>query len=73
MMPPMGKLLISLGLILLIAGIILLSVDRIPFLGKLPGDVKIKREKFTLYVPVVTMLVISVLLTLVLNLISRGK
>lgn len=69
----MGKLLIIVGVILVIAGLIISFGERIPFLGKLPGDIKIERENFKLYFPVVTSIVISILLSLILYIINRMK
>jgi len=54
-----------------VVGILLIFADRIPFLGKLPGDIVYRKGNFTLYVPIVTMLVISILLTIILNLFRR--
>jgi hypothetical protein len=71
MLPQLGKILILFGALIIIAGVILLFADRIPFLGKLPGDIVYRKGNFTLYVPIVTMLVISVLLTILLNLFRR--
>ena len=67
-----GKTLIIVGII--IAGIGLLLAfggRRIPFLGKLPGDILIMKDGFTFYLPVVTLLLLSVLLTMTINLTSR--
>jgi hypothetical protein len=66
-----GRILIFAGGALVLVGIILLLAGRIPGLGRLPGDIRIEREGFTFYVPLVTMLVVSVVLTLILNLIAR--
>jgi hypothetical protein len=63
--------LIFAGGALVLVGIILLLAGRIPGLGRLPGDIRIEREGFTFYAPLVTMLVVSVVLTLILNLITR--
>ncbi len=71
MLPQLGKLLILFGVLLAVVGILLMFADRIPFLGKLPGDIVYKKGKFTLYVPIVTMLVVSILLTVILNLFRR--
>jgi hypothetical protein len=73
MLPQLGKLLVILGAVLLVLGVVLLFADRIPFLGKLPGDMLIKRDRFTFYFPIVTMIILSVLITIILNLFSRGK
>ena len=59
------------GAVLLIVGLLVTFADRVPFLGKLPGDVVIKKKNFTLYVPIVTSLVLSLVLTLILGLWSR--
>jgi hypothetical protein len=72
-MPQIGRLLILAGGVLVILGVIMLFADRIPFLGKLPGDIFIRKGHFSLYVPIVTMLIISVLLTIILNLFGRGR
>jgi hypothetical protein len=66
-----GRILIFAGGALLLVGIILLLAGRIPGLGRLPGDIRIEREGFTFYAPLVTMLAVSVVLTLILNLIAR--
>jgi len=65
MVQPFGKMLILLGAVLLGVGILLTFFDKIPFLGKLPGDIHIKRENFQLYFPITTSVVISVLLSLI--------
>ena len=59
------------GAVLLIVGLLVTFADRVPFLGKLPGDVVIKKKNFTLYVPIVTSLLLSLVLTLILGLWSR--
>ncbi len=71
-----AKLLILFGLILVIFGILLLVVPKIPYLGnlgRLPGDIFIKRGNFVFYFPLATSILISVLLTIILNLILRKK
>lgn len=52
------------GLVLVASGLVLLLSDKIPWLGKLPGDITVKRENFTFYFPLATCLVISVILSL---------
>ena len=73
MLPQLGKVLIVFGVLAVIAGVILLFADRLPFLGKLPGDIHIKRDGFSLYIPLATMLVVSLLVTVILNLFGRWK
>jgi hypothetical protein len=67
----LGKALILMGILLVLIGAVLLFADRIPFLGRLPGDVVVRRRGFTLYAPIATALLLSLVLTLVLNLLRR--
>jgi hypothetical protein len=69
----MGNLLIIVGIILVVLGLIFSFGGRIPFLGKLPGDILIRRNNFTFYFPLATSIVLSILLTLILMLINRFK
>ena len=69
----MGKLLIVVGVILIIVGVIVHFFDGIPLLGKLPGDIHIKRDNFSLHFPIVTSIVISILLSLILYLINKYR
>ncbi|MCD6082834.1 DUF2905 domain-containing protein [Candidatus Aerophobetes bacterium] len=64
----MGKLLILAGVILVLMGMAFLWGNKIPFLGKLPGDIYIHRGNFTFYFPLSTCIVISLILTLILTL-----
>lgn len=66
----LGKYLIILGIIIVIVGLILTFWGKIPFLGKLPGDIKIEKENFTFYFPIVTSIALSVILTLIFWLIN---
>ena len=60
-----------LGVVIAALGALLMALSRMPWLGRLPGDVHIERESFSLYVPIVTCLVVSAVVTLVLNLFFR--
>jgi hypothetical protein len=66
-----GRLLIVMGLLLAILGVLLVLAGRIPFIGRLPGDIVYQRGNFTLYIPLMTMLILSLLLTILLNLLFR--
>ncbi len=69
---PVGRLLILTGLLLVILGVLVTISPRIHFpLGRLPGDLFIQRENFTFSFPIVTCLILSLLLTLLLNLFFR--
>ena len=62
-----GKTLIIFGVILVGIGLLLTLADKIPWIGKLPGDIYIKRERFSFYFPIVTCIIISLLLTLLFS------
>ena len=68
-----GKMFILAGLFVVLVGLVLTLTPklRIPFLGRLPGDVRIEREGFSFYFPIVTCIVLSVLLSIVLNVVGR--
>jgi hypothetical protein len=66
-----GRLLLISGLVLAGLGLVLLLAGRLPFLGRLPGDFTFSRDNVTIYVPLATSIILSVLLTLVLNLLAR--
>ena len=64
----LGKGLILLGIIIVLIGLGFLFVDKIPFLGRLPGDLRFQWKNVTIHAPIVTCLVLSLLLTVLLNL-----
>lgn len=67
-----GKVLIIIGILILITGILIFFVgDKFSFPGKLPGDIRIEKENFSFYFPITTLLIISVFLTLLVNLIRK--
>jgi membrane protein implicated in regulation of membrane protease activity len=70
-MPEIGKLLVIVGGFVLVVGLFLSLGLRIPFLGKLPGDVSIDRGNIHFYFPIVTCLLLSLVLTLLLNVFFR--
>lgn len=67
----LGWVLIFLGGFILLAGLVVLLAGRIPWLGRLPGDIRIEREGLTIHIPIVTCLLLSLLLTVVLNIVLR--
>jgi hypothetical protein len=69
----MGKLLIIVGFVCIIAGVLIIYLPRIPFLGKLPGDIRIEKENFKFYLPLTTSIIISVLLSLLLYFYNKLK
>ena len=72
-MPEIGKLLILVGAVLIVAGVAVTFADRIPFfrLGRLPGDIVYRRGNFTFYFPIITSIVLSLLLTLLFWIFGR--
>jgi hypothetical protein len=63
---PLAKLLISAGIVLLSIGLILLVVPKIPFIGKLPGDILIQKKNFTFYFPLVSLLILNLIIFILL-------
>jgi hypothetical protein len=70
-MDSLGKMLILFGVVLVLLGGLLLLAGKIPFIGRLPGDIIIRRENWSVYFPVTTSILISILLTLLFSLFSR--
>ena len=70
-MAGLGKTLIYLGLVLVVVGVVLTFAGKLPWLGRLPGDISIERENFSLYFPLATCILISVILSLVLYFFRR--
>ena len=70
-MNEIGRLLLVFGLILAVVGLVLIFADKIPFLGRLPGDIVIKKRNFTVFFPLATMILLSIVITVVLNVILR--
>ncbi len=72
-MPPLGRFLIILGLLLVFLGLVVIYSDLFSFLrlGRLPGDIHIKRGNFNFYFPITTCILLSIILTLVLYLFRR--
>ncbi len=66
-----GRLLVVFGVLLALAGVVLMLVGRVPFLGRLPGDIHVQRGNWTFYFPLATSLLLSVVLTLALYVINR--
>ncbi len=69
----MGKIILIAGVFLAVLGILLVLSPKIPFIGKLPGDFYFSRGDSTFYFPLATSILVSALLTLLLNFVLRGK
>jgi hypothetical protein len=70
-MNPVGKILILVGGVFVLAGVALLLFDKIPLLGKLPGDMVVKKKNFRIYFPIGTSVLLSVILTVILFFITQ--
>ena len=70
---PLGRALILFGVILTGFGLVLLVAPKIPWVGRLPGDILIQRERFSFYFPLASCLLASLLLSLLLWLMSRFR
>jgi hypothetical protein len=70
-MGDLGRILIFLGLLLVVAGVIFSLAGKLPWLGNLPGDITIQRERFTFYFPLVTCLLVSAIISLVVYFFRR--
>jgi hypothetical protein len=70
-MPAIGKLFVILGIIMIVIGLGFMFGDKIPYIGKLPGDISIKRENFSFYFPITTSIIISIILTILFSLFKK--
>lgn len=70
MSPDLGRILLVIGVILVIIGTLAMLGLRLPF-GRLPGDIAIEGERGGIYIPIATMIIVSVVLTILVNLFLR--
>ncbi len=66
---PLGKFLVIVGIMLVVLGLFLMG--KLPFLGRLPGDIRIERGDFVIYIPITSMLILSAVLSLIFTLWRR--
>ena len=67
----LGRLLVAVGIFSILLGLILWLAPKVPWVGRLPGDFHIRGERFSFYFPLATCLVVSLLLTILLNMLLR--
>ena len=67
----MGIMLVVFGLVMVVGGLTVFFADKIPYLGRLPGDISLHGRTWSFHFPIVTCLVLSILLTVLLNLFLR--
>ena len=70
-MSELGRVLIGIGIVLVAIGVAFLALGRLPWLGRLPSDILIERDDVRVFIPLGTMLLISLVLTLIANLLAR--
>jgi len=70
-MTGIGKALIVMGLIIAALGVVLSFSDRIPWIGRLPGDIFIRKGNFSFYFPLATCILISIVLSLIFLLLRK--
>ncbi len=70
-MHDLGKMLLIFGIFMVIVGLFLMFGSKIPFLGKLPGDIVIRKGNFTFYFPLATSIILSVLLTILFSIFRK--
>lgn len=67
----LARSLIIFGAVIVLAGLLLLLAPHIPLLGRLPGDISVKRNGFSFYFPLTTMVLVSLALTVIANIVLR--
>jgi len=68
----LGKYVILAGIIIVILGIIIYFFsDKLHWIGRLPGDIRVEKENFRFYFPITTMIIVSILLTIIIQIIKR--
>ena len=68
---PFGWALVVLGVIIVVVGLVFVTGGRVPILGHLPGDIVIQRDNVTIFIPLGSMLLVSVVVSIVLGLLNR--
>lgn len=66
-----GKILLGLGIIMIIIGGLFMLGGKIPFIGRLPGDIAIQKKNFSFYFPITTCIILSIIFSLIMWLLSR--
>ena len=70
-MEGLGKMLLAAGLLLALAGLLIWKTGGIPWLGRLPGDIAVRRPGYSFYFPISTCILVSIVLTLLMRLFRR--
>jgi hypothetical protein len=71
MIPGLGKSLIVIGLLIALVGVLFAVAGKLPWIGRLPGDIYVKKENFTFYFPLATSIIVSIILSFILWLLRK--
>jgi Protein of unknown function (DUF2905) len=71
-MMPLGKSLVLVGIVIVLLGLLLWAFSSMPYVGRLPGDIYIRRGNFTFYFPLTTCILISIIATILFSLMRRS-
>ena len=70
-MAPIGKSLVFAGIAIVVVGLAIWGISSVPYIGRLPGDIYIRRPNFTFYFPLATCILISIIATILFSLMRR--
>ena len=70
-MNDLGKSIIAIGFVLIVVGIVMVMANKIPGVGKFPGDILIKKENFSFYFPLTTCILLSIVISLIMYFLGR--
>jgi len=68
-----GKMLVFIGIFMILFGVLFMLAGKIPYLGKLPGDIEIHKNGLDIYFPLATSLIISLIITIIINIFFSHK
>ena len=67
-----GKYIIGFGVLIVVVGLVIYFFhDKLHWVGRLPGDIRVERENFRFYFPITTMILVSLLITLIVNILKK--
>jgi hypothetical protein len=67
----LGRMVLYIGIVLVLIGGFFILVAKVPWFGRLPGDIVYRREGMTIFIPITTMVLVSLILTLLMNIVWR--
>lgn len=70
-MSEIGRILVVIGLLIVICGILISIIGKFSLIGKLPGDILVKHDGFTFYLPITTSIIISIIISIIFKLFNR--